>query len=105
MNDNQIPLLLFSILILGLLVYWRYALDWQAIDVYLRRNKQSTLVKLRWAPFGPGWWETKSAKIYRIVYRDAQGKQFRAFAIPMLDTVYLTMEREMDERITRLPPK
>lgn len=99
MSDNYLPALFLSLIILGLLFYWRYALDWEAIDANLRRNKQSTLLKLRWAPLGPGAWETKHARVYRIVYRDVQGKQFQVFAIPMLGTVYLTLEREMDERI------
>lgn len=49
------------------------------------------LLESSWEPFGPGWFGTHGARIYRIVYEDKEGRIHRAhLKTSMLGGVYLT---------------
>lgn len=73
------------------------AFDGQRVERYIRKRGWRLLDK-RWAPFGPGWFGTKGARLYEIVYRDRGGRVHRAHVkTSMLSGVYLTNDRIVQE--------
>jgi len=59
------------------------------------------LLESHWAPFGPGWFGEKNARIYRVRYRDREGCIHVAHVkTSLMSGVYLTN----DEVISRPQP-
>lgn len=49
------------------------------------------MLERHWEPFGPGWFGEKDSRIYRIAYRDRDGRTHHAHVkTSMLSGVYLT---------------
>ena len=52
-------------------------LDKQRIDDYVRQLG-GRVQSIRWSPLGRGWFGERTARIYEVVYYDAQGRLHRA---------------------------
>ena len=52
-------------------------LDKQRIDDYVRQLG-GRVQSIRWSPLGRGWFGERNARIYEVVYYDAQGSLHRA---------------------------
>lgn len=75
--------------------------DGDRVERYVR-DMGGELIDKSWAPFGPGWFGEKDARIYEIVYRDREGRVHRAHVkTSMLSGVYLTHDRIVQDQ----PPR
>jgi len=73
------------------------SLDTDRVDQYIR-NMGGELLDKSWDPFGPGWWGEKDSRIYRIVYRDREGRVHEAHVkTSMWSGVYLTNDRIIED--------
>ena len=73
------------------------SLDSDRVEQYIR-NMGGELLDKSWAPFGPGWWGEKDSRIYRIVYRDPEGRVHEAHVkTSMWSGVYLTNDRIVED--------
>jgi len=43
------------------------------------QNKLYTVVQVKWAPFGYGWFGEKNASIFSVSYKDQEGNLHHAF--------------------------
>ena len=89
-------IVLYVLLGLAIAVVLRLAvrgMDRTRIAGYARDNGWE-LLECRWAPFGPGWFASGRSRIYRIAYRDREGRTQRAFVkTSALGGVYLTQDQ------------
>jgi hypothetical protein len=73
-----------------------HALDRGRIARYAQ-EKGWQILDCRWRLLGPGWFGSRNERIYRLSYRDAQGRTHDAFAkTSALAGVYLTEDRVTD---------
>jgi hypothetical protein len=71
-------------------------MDADRVEHYLG-ERGCELVERHWDPFGPGWFGEKDSRIYRIVYRDREGRLHRAHVkTSLLSGVYLTNDEVAD---------
>lgn len=99
MEPHQI---LLGILLLALFLrLCAGALDLGRIDDYAQ-DRDWTVHRKSWAPFGPGWFGTQYARIYRVEFTDADGSRHEAYVkTSMMSGVYLTEDRVV-QRSSRL---
>lgn len=70
-----------------------HRLDRGRIGDYAQANGWE-LLECTWSLFGPGWFGSKNARIYRVRFRDREGRVHAAFAkTSALGGVYLTEDR------------
>ena len=87
---------LFAAIALGIRLF-AGGLDKQRIHDFARSHGWE-LVKCEWTPFGPGWMGSQQARIYRISYRDRDGKLHHAHAkTSLFGDVYLTTDSGQEE--------
>jgi len=61
-------------------------------------SKGHELLERKWKPFGPGWYGSRGARIYQIVYRDVSGAINQAFVkTSLMSGIYLTGESELQQ--------
>ena len=86
-------IIIFGLIVLALLSRLiAGAMDRERITNYVHKQGW-TLKKLHWDPFGPGWYGEKDARIYQLVYQDAEGRNHRAHVkTSMWSGVYLTKD-------------
>lgn len=86
-------LFIFFILIAVILRIGAGSLDGDRVERYLAEQGWELLDK-SWDPLGPGWFGEKNARIYKIAYRDRDGRIHEAHVkTSMLSGVYLTHDR------------
>lgn len=92
------PLIIVGFVLLAVVIrLFAGAFDGERGERYLRDNGYE-LIDKSWAPFGPGWYGEKDARIYEVVYRDREGKVHRAHVkTSMWSGVYLTNDRIVEE--------
>ncbi len=62
------------------------------------------LIRARWSSFGPGWLGNRNQRFYRIVYRDADGKDHRATCkTSLFSGVYFTGDTVLKYRFVETP--
>lgn len=93
--------ILIAVLMLGLMLGTRLlagSLDSERVKDYIH-SLGGELLDCSWNPLGPGWFGEKSDRIYRIVYRDRQGRIHRAdVKTSMFSGVYLTNDAILSDR-------
>ena len=52
--------------------------DWDRLKAHLE-DRGGRLLRMRWAPFGKGWWGEGSDRIYHVRYLDPDGNERHAF--------------------------
>lgn len=88
-------ILLVVVLAIGLRLVAGF-MDSDRLEQYAR-ERGWTVLERRWEPFGPGWFGQKGDRIYRVVYRDEQGRRHEAYAkTSALSGVYLTRDEVAD---------
>ena len=84
------------------------AMDKDRIADYIRQ-RGGRVFSISWAPFGTGWFGEKNARIYEVVYYDAEGNQHMATCkTSLLSGVYWTEDRISHRKANwydRLPEK
>jgi hypothetical protein len=92
--DSTAPL--FILLALVAIIAIRLAagaMDKSRIADYIRQQG-GRVFSISWAPFGTGWFGEKNARIYEVVYYDANGNQHMATCkTSMMGGVYWTEDR------------
>lgn len=74
-------------------------MDHGRVEQYIR-NMGGELLDKSWQPFGPGWYGEKDSRIYRIVYRDQEGRVHEAHVkTSMWSGVYLTNDRIIEDSV------
>ena len=75
------------------LLFLSAGFDRSRIQDYFRRRGEH-LLDMHWDPFGPGWFGEKDARIYRVRYRDSEGRTHAGHVkTSMWSGVYLTGNR------------
>ncbi len=97
----QVALIILAVIILGggaYLLAMRLDRDRIADHIHQRGGR---VVSITWAPFGKGWFGEKNARIYEVVYYDADGEQhFATCKTSMWAGVYWT-----DDHISHHRPR
>jgi hypothetical protein len=93
---EAVPVIVLFSLVIGLgIVLWilMFGLDKSRITEYVHQ-RGGRVISISWAPFGRGWFGTKNARIYEVVYYDGDGNQhFATCKTSMWSGVYWTDDR------------
>ena len=109
---NEPSNLMWGLLVLGCAIVLRAIsgqMDRERIREYLREEGGEAL-HIAWTPFGPGWFGSRSERIYEVTYRTPGGAVQKATCkTSLLSGVYWTQEgmpplhAEVEERVSREP--
>lgn len=95
------PVIVLFSLVIGLgIALWIliFGLDKSRITEYVHQ-RGGRVIRISWAPFGRGWFGTKNARIYDVVYDDGDGNQhFATCKTSMWSGVYWTDDKVTDRR-------
>ncbi|GJM24922.1 MAG: hypothetical protein DHS20C16_13370 [Phycisphaerae bacterium] len=79
------------------------AIDRNRIKRYVEDRGGETL-QIKWRLFGPGWLGNKNQRMYRVVYRDADGRDHRTNCkTSMFSDVYFTGDIILKYQFTEVP--
>ena len=72
------------------------SMDRTRIETYVS-EQGGRVVRIKWAPFGRGWFGEKSERIYEVVYDDAQGRRHHDGEDHLVVGVYWTQDTVTQE--------
>ncbi len=81
------------------LALWQFFHCKRKVANYILRERKGNLIRVCWAPFGPGWFGEKDAFIYKVQYEDPQGDTHQIFVKSgLFSGVYFTDDKIVESK-------